>query len=196
TPILLAIYLAFSGLVVHQIVDSADQTFSERFFEVFSLARFQGEYDGLGRTYWIVQTLITVVPAAPLFGHGPASYGGGAVAALGNGAVYDQLGLPFGVYGTEGYIDNNWLSLWGEVGTFGLVAYLLMFGALFRASLRVYRRSTNPETRALALGFCAAMIAVTLNAFLATFLEVRTLAVYLWIFGGLVVTLGQKEGIV
>lgn len=195
TPIVLAIYLAFSGLVVHQIVDSADQTFAERLFEVFSVARFQGEYDGLGRTYWIVQTIITVVPSAPLFGYGPASFGGGAVAALGNGEVYDQLGLPFGVYGTEGYIDNNWFSLWGELGTFGLVAYLMMFGTLFAAALRVYRHSKNAETRALALGFCAAMIAVTLNAFLATFLEVRTLAVYLWVFGGLVVALGQRERI-
>ena len=195
TPIVLAIYLAASGLVVHQLIDSSGQTFAERFFEVFSVARFKGEYDGLGRTYWIVQTLITVVPAAPLFGHGPATFGGGAVAALGDGTVYDELGLPFGVYGSEGYIDNNWFSLWGETGTFGLGAYLWVYGALFMAALTVYRKSEDRETRALALGFCAAMLAVALNGFLATFLEVRTLAVYLWIFGGLVVARGQQEQI-
>lgn len=195
TPLLLAGYLAASGLVVHQLIDSSNQSVAERFFEAFSIARFQGEYDGLGRTYWIVQTLITVVPSAPVFGHGPATYGGGAVAALGNGTVYDNLGLPFGVYGSAGYIDNNWFSLWGETGTFGLGAYLWLYIALFVAAVRVYRQTKNPETRALALGLCGVMVAVALNAFLATFLEVRTLAVYLWVLGGLVVSLGEREKI-
>ena len=50
-------------------------------------------------------------------------------------------------------------------------------------------------TRALALGVAAAMIAIALNAFLATFLEVRTLASYLWVMGGVVVSLGKREKI-
>ena len=120
-------------------------------------------------------------------------YGGGAVSALGNTDVYDNLGLPFGVYGTEGYIDNNWFSLWGETGTIGLAVYLWMFIALFLLCVRVWRRSKHAFTRALALGVAAAMLAVALNAFLATFLEVRTLASYLWVFGGIVVVMGQRE---
>ncbi len=194
-PALMFAYLSFTGLVVNRLIDTADQTFVERFFEAFSLERFKGEYYGLGRVYWIVQTVTTVVPAAPLFGHGPGSYGGGAVAALGNTEVYDKLGLPFGVYGTEGYIDNNWMSMWGELGTLGLGAYIALYFALFSACLHVYRESKDPETRALALGVAAAMIAVGLNAFLATYLEARTLAVYLWMFGGIVVAQGKREGV-
>ncbi len=37
------------------------------------------------------------MPASPIFGHGPGTYGGGAAAVLGNSKVYDELGLPFGV---------------------------------------------------------------------------------------------------
>jgi hypothetical protein len=195
-PILLAGYLSISGLVVSRIIDSADQSFAERVFEVFSYARFSGEYYGLGRVYWILQTVITVVPHAPLFGFGPGTYGGGAVAALGNTEVYDQLGLPFGVYGTEGYIDNNWFSMWGELGTLGLGAYLVMYLTLFGACIRVCRESKDPEVRALALGVAGTMIAVAINAFLATYLEARTLAPYLWLLSGAVIAFGKEEKIV
>ncbi len=189
----LALYLAFSGLVVHQLTETSDQDYAERFFEAFSYERWRSEYYGLGRLFWIVQTPTAVVPASAVFGHGPAMFGGGAVAALGNTLVYDEVGLPFGVYGTEGYIDNNWLSLWGETGTLGLGLYLWMYIGLFLACLSVWHRSRKGFTRALALGVAAAMLAVMLNAFLATFLEVRTLAPYLWVFGGLVIVMGERE---
>lgn len=195
-PIALLTYLSFTGLVVNKLVDTADQSFTNRFFEAFSYTRWSGEYYGLGRVYWMAQTVLAVVPASPIFGHGPGSYGGGAVAALGNTEVYDALGLPFGVYGTEGYIDNNWFSLWGEIGTLGLMTYLVMFFGLFAACVRIANESKDPETRALALGVAATVLAVAVNAFLATFLEARTLAPYLWMFGGAVVAFGKQEKIV
>ena len=188
-------YLAVSGLVIDALLEVPDQNLTERFFEAFSYERWRSEYYGLGRMYWVVETIATVVPASPIFGHGPGMYGGGAVAALGNASVYDFLGLPFGVYGTDGYIDNNWFSLWGEIGTLGLGVYLWMYASLFLACLRVWRGSKDAMTRALALGVAAAMIAIALNAFLATFLEVRTLASYLWVMGGVFVSLGKREKI-
>ncbi len=192
-PLLLLAYIGVTGLVVRELVDVSDQSITERFFEAFSYERWVGEYHGLGRLYWIVQTVTEVVPASPIFGHGPGMYGGGGVAALGNTSVYDELGLPFGVYGTEGYIDNNWLSLWGETGTLGLGMYLWLYVVLFMTCLHVYHSSKDAETRTMALGMSAAMLAIALNAFLATFLEVRTLAPYLWIGTAVVVTLGKRE---
>jgi hypothetical protein len=194
-PCLAFLYLSVTGLVVHELIDTPKQSFAQRLFEAFSYERFVGEYYGLGRTYWIVQTVTKVVPYSPIFGVGPARYGAGAVAALHDASVYDALALPFGVYGTEGYIDNNWFSLWGESGTLGLLAYLWFYGAIFLAVVHVARTSKDRETRALALGVGGAMLAVVVNAFLATFLETRTLAPYLWIFSGLVISLGQKEEI-
>jgi hypothetical protein len=190
---LLLFYLAVSGLVIDTLLEVPDQNLTERFFEAFSYERWRSEYYGLGRMYWIVETLGSVVPASPMFGHGPGMFGGGAAAALGNTHVYDMLGLPFGVYGTEGYIDNNWFSLWGEIGTLGLSVYVWIYVSLFLTCIKVWRGSRDPMTRALALGVAAAMIAIVLNAFLATFLEVRTLASYLWVMGGAVVVLGKRE---
>ena len=189
----LALYVGASGLNVRYITEGSGQTLAERFYETFSYARWRGEYYGLGRVFWVVQTVTTVVPASPLFGFGPGQYGAGAVAALGNTRVYEQLGLPFGVFGTEGSIDNNWFALWGETGTIGLILFLWMYLALFRHSVRVFRSSKDPFARSLAIGYAAAMIGIAFNAFLGTSFEIRTLAFYLWLYGGFVVALDSQD---
>jgi len=185
-------YLMYSGIVVRQLIDVPQQTVVERFFEAFSYERWRGEYYDLGRLYWIVQTPLVVVPASPFFGHGPGTYGGGAASALGNSDVYEELGLPFGVYGTDGYIDNNWLALWGETGTLGLLFYIGMFVVMFRYSLLLYKNSDSHFTRGIALGYSATILAVSLNAFLASFLEARTLAYYFWMYSGFIAVLGAR----
>jgi O-antigen ligase len=191
--IVAAAYIGVSGLNVRFITEAPGQTLVERFYETFSYARWRGEYYGLGRLFWMVQTPLTVIPASPLFGFGPGQFGGGAVAALGNGSVYEQLGLPYGVYGTEGIIDNNWFSLWGETGTLGLIFFLWIYVAILRQCLRVYRTSRDAHTRAIAIGTMAALLGVALNAFLSTVFEIRTLAFYLWMYAGFVVVFAEEN---
>jgi hypothetical protein len=191
----LLVYAGFSSVVVRYLVDYPEQTALERVLEVFSYERYRGEFYGLGRVFWIVQTPLLVVRSAPLFGVGPGQYGGGAAAALGNTTVYERLGLPFGVYGSEGYIDNNWFSLWGETGTIGLLFYLAMFAMLAHVALKTWRESHDPLTRGLALGYLGCLVAVTFQSFLATYLEVRTLALYLWLYGAFVCVLARREKI-
>lgn len=192
----LVAYVLYSGVVVKYLVESPRQTILERLFEAFSYERYRGEYFGLGRVYWFVQTPMTVVARSPIFGWGPGTYGGGAAAALGNTQVYDKLGLPYGVYGQEGYIDNNWFSLWGEVGTLGLALYVWMFVALWRAARRISRDSPDPLQRGLALGFLGAILAVSLQALLGTYLEVRTLALYFWLFAALLISSAQRDKVI
>ncbi len=193
TVIVIAGYTFWSGVVVRYLTDLPEQTILARLLEAFSYERYRGEYFGYGRVYWFVNTPLVVVPASPLFGHGPGSYGGGAAAVLGNTSVYDKLGLPFGVYGTEGYIDNNWFALWGEVGTLGLALYVWMFVILFRAAGTVYRESKDPLMRGMALGYMGATLAFALQALLGTYLEVRTISLYFWLFGAMIWVAGRRE---
>jgi O-antigen ligase len=185
-------HLALSGLTVGLITETPGQSLSERFFESFSYARWRGEYFGLGRVFWYVQTPVTVVASSPIFGWGPGQFGGGAVAALHNTTIYDHLDLPFGVFGTEGFIDNNWFALWGEAGTLGLLFFLWMYLALFRHSLGVYHHSHDPYVNGLAIGLAAVLLAVGFNAFTSTIFEIRTVAFYLWLYGGFVYVLGKE----
>ncbi len=187
-----------SGLNVSLITEAPGQSLSERFYESFSYARWRGEYYGLGRVFWYVHTPADVVPASPILGFGPGQFGGGAVAALHNTSVYEQLGLPYGVFGTEGFIDNNWFSLWGEGGTLGIGLYLWFYASLFLYAMNVARTHKDPFIRALALGVCAMLIGVAFNAFTSTVFEIRTSAYYLWLYAGLLYVLASrgKEGIV
>ncbi len=190
---LIVAYLGVSGLNVGMITEGSGQTLSERFYESFSYSRWKGEYYGLGRTFWFVHTPIDVVSQAPILGFGPGQYGAGAAAALHNTTVYEELGLPFGVYGTEGFIDNNWFSLWGESGTLGMFFYLWIVIGLFTMSLKTAKDAKDPFTRAMALGFCAALIGVVFNSFTSTLLEIRTISYYLWLYAGFVYVLSQKD---
>lgn len=187
------VLLTFSGLNVGLITETPGQTLSERFFESFSLARWRGEYYGLGRVFWYIQTPIQVVAASALFGFGPGQFGGGATAALHNTKVYEELGLPFGVYGTEGYIDNNWFSLWGETGTLGMFFYLWIYIGFFFYALNVARTHKDPFVRSLAMGMCAIFIGVAFNAFTSTFFEIRTSAFYVWLYAGFLYVLAQEK---
>jgi O-antigen ligase len=189
----LVMLLAVSGVNVGLITEMPGQTLSERFFESFSLARWRGEYYGLGRVFWYIQTPVQVVAASPILGFGPGQFGGGAVAALHNTKVYEELGLPFGVYGTEGYIDNNWFSLWGESGTLGMFFYLWIYIGFFLFSLNVARTHKDPFVRSLAMGMCAIFIGVAFNAFTSTFFEIRTSAFYVWLYAGFVYVLAQEK---
>ncbi|NBS68922.1 hypothetical protein EBT31_08390 [bacterium] len=186
-PLIIVTYVVGSNFLVHTLTDTPEQTVTERFFEAFSYERWRGEYVGLGRLYWIAETLRTVVPSAPIFGVGPGQYGGGAAAALGNTLVYDRLSLPFGVYGTGGYIDNNWMSLWGEMGTLGLATFLWFYVGLFVLCVRMAQEHEDKDVRALAGATAAVLVAFSVNAFLATYFEVRTMAPYVWVLGGWVV---------
>lgn len=191
--VLLALFLGFSGIVVHRLSDDGRSSLPERFLEAFSFDRWRGEYYGYGRTYWIAQTVTRVVPASPLFGHGPGTYGGGAVAATGYAATYDRLGLPFGVYGTSGQIDGSWMSLWGEIGTLGLLAFIGVLLAAARECVRAWRGSRQFLTKMLALAACGMMVSVSVNAVFASMWEVRTLAPYLWVVLGLVLARWYDE---
>ncbi len=191
--VLAGAYVGLSGLNVRFITEAPGQTLIERFYETFSYARWRGEYYGLGRVFWFVQTVSVVVPAAPIFGWGPGQYGAGAATTLVNTRVYDALGLPFGVYGTDGYIDNNWFSLWGEAGTLGLAFFLWMYIGLFVYVWRGYRRSSDGFTRGLCAGYLALQIGVAFAAFLATSFETRTVGYYLWMYAGFLVVLLERE---
>ena len=193
--IIAAVFL-YEGVVVRYLVDVPQQTITERFLEAFSTESIKGAYYGLGRVYWWINTPLVVVRASPFFGVGPGQFGGGAAAALHNTTAYDKLGLPFGVYGTDGQIDCNWMSLWGETGTVGIIFYLAMMLVIARTAFLVYRKSDDPWSRGLSLGLLGAEASVAFQAFFGSYLEVRTLALFLWFIAALTAVLAKREELV
>ena len=188
-----SLFFVANNLNLQRITDQPKMAVAERILETFSLRSLKWGYRGYGRPYFIVNTVTRVVKRYPFFGVGPGQYGGGVAFALHLTDRYDEFRLPFGIQDAKGQIDNNWFSIWGETGTLGLVAYALILAALGRYSYVVWRHSQDPLTRGLALGYLGALTAVTFQNFLGPYFEARTLAVYLWLVGGLVVVLGEQE---
>ena len=173
------------GIAQQYRIDVADQTVVERLYEAFSPERLKGEYYALGRMYFLIKTPVAVLAHAPLVGVGPGAFGGGVATALHATEGYTALNLPYGINGMEGYVDNNWLSILGETGYVGLILYIAMMVVLFRSALRVYHKSSTPLMRGLALGYCGALTAFAFQGLFATYFEVRTIAPYIWLFGGI-----------
>jgi len=188
-----AAYLVYSGIIVPKLIDAPRQTITERFFEAFSFERWRGEYYGYGRLFFIVHAPLAILSSAPLFGVGPGTFGAGAATALHYTEQYDRMHLPFGIWGSEGFVDNNWLSVFGEIGIIGLFAYWLIFFLLLKESYALWKKGQTNMERALGLGFMGVVCAVWFQAFLATYLEMRTLAVYFWLCAGIVTNLAVKN---
>lgn len=165
-------------------ITGAKQSLRDRLVESVSFYSWQQGYEGYGRIFFIINTPLMVVRHYPLFGVGPGNYGGGVAASLLNTKVYDKLHLPFGIQNTYGQIDNNWLSIWGEYGTLGLLAWAFLLIAVYRSAYFVHQKSDSVVQRTVAEGLCGTTVAVAVLGFFGPYFEFRTLMVYFWLIVG------------
>jgi putative inorganic carbon (HCO3(-)) transporter len=169
-----------------QVVETRSQTVVDRLAEAVSPVAWQNSYDGLGRIYFIINTPRRVVSEYPLFGVGPGRYGGGVAAALGNTEMYDQTHMPFGIENKVGQIDNNWMSIWGEFGTVGLLAWIGLFLGVIGMSREVASRARNTFEQAIAEGVGGLALGIMCIGFFGPYFEFRTLMFYFWLMVGIV----------
>ena len=155
-------------------------------FEAVSIDAWRDSYEGYGRIFFIINTPRMVVSQYPLFGVGPGQYGGGVAAALLHTDMYDRVHLPFGIQNTVGQIDNNWMSIWGETGTVGLIFWLGFFIAIIKMSLQVSRKSHHQFSRTTAEGLVGLTVGIMLIGFFGPYFEFRTLMFYYFSIVGVV----------
>jgi len=186
-------YVVTTQTNVAVITDFPQLSIMERFLQMFSRANFASSYEGLGRVYFVVNTPVKVAANYPVFGVGPGQYGGGVAAALGNKTKYYELGLPFGVYGEIGQIDNNWFSIWGETGTLGLVIFTLIFIQLYRGARKIFNFTKDTLLKTLSLALQGMIISVAILGFFGPYFELRTLMFYFWLIAGLTYYLYHRE---
>jgi len=71
-----------------------------------------------------------------------------------------------------------------------------MMVVVARTALLVYKKSDDPWSRGLALGLLGAEASVAFQAFFGSYLEVRTLALFLWFIAALTAVLAKREELV
>lgn len=171
---------------VLNIVDKPRETLAERFFEIFSPRSLVDGYYGYGRVFFLINTPLVVVKSSPIWGVGLGNYGDGVAASLNNTTVYDRLGLPFGIQNFYGQIDNNWFALWGEVGTFGVLAWAWIFYTVFKIAWDKSKKENKDFWGGV---LSRAMVGITLGiavlGFFGPYFEFRSLMFYFWLLTGL-----------
>ncbi|MCK4778116.1 MAG: O-antigen ligase family protein, partial [Actinomycetia bacterium] len=220
TPMLLALLLTFSreswvGLfagiaVVGALIDrriitilviiliAASITFPQqvmgRIIEGFSFEYLRSSYGpptaifhGGGRAFYYIQS-IKVIKDNFLFGVGPGRFGG-SVAYIFPTPVYEKYNIPMSM----NQIDTFWMQLWGEVGTLGLLMFLIMLGMIFlRARKLILAKNTPLFLKGLTAGFIAGFIAVSVEALAANIFEVHATMLFFWFFMAVFIKLSNK----
>lgn len=166
--------------------------FAERILNTFSRVEFEGSLSDFGRLYFILKTP-KVVALSPFIGVGPGMYGGGVAATLNNREAYDRAGIAFGIYGETGQIDNNWFSIWGELGTLGLILFLVLFFRLYQSGYYIYRQSKDLMTKMLGGALQGMVVVAVIISFFAPYFEIRTFAFYFWLLAGCTVSLAIEK---
>ncbi len=184
-----ALYL-FGSLIgqnISNVTESRDQSTAERIVESFSYRAWLESYDGNGRIFFIINTPRVIVPQAFFFGHGPGNYGGGVAASLLNTSVYDRLGIPFGIENRYGQIDNSWFSVWGELGTIGLLVWIGVFVSLIKTAKETSKRELRDKYQLFSEGVAGAVIGIVVLGFFGPYFEFRALMFYFWLMVGIAV---------
>ncbi len=107
----------------------------------------------------------------------------------------DFVKRPLLGYGITGYsfVDAQIPTVLVNTGLIGLIAFLILLGAIFRQALRVYRETTDPLFSGIALGHLGAFVGLLVHAVGAnTFIIVRIMEPF-WFLTALVVMIPGIE---
>ncbi len=192
---LYVVVFIFSHQNALSITERPNQSVAERLVEAGSFNAWRQSYEGYGRIFFIINTPWVVVADSPLFGVGPGNYGGGVAAALGNTREYDRLHIPFGIQNTYGQIDNSWFSLWGELGTIGLVIVMWIMTVIAKTAQKYYYELPHRLDKNIAATVFGLTIALAVVGFFGPYFEFRTLSLYYWLLVGLLYTAGYQHNL-
>ncbi len=84
-------------------------------------------------------------------------------------------------------IDNNYLRILGEVGSFGMISFLLIFLIAGIYMVRVLPNVDSPIVKSFVVGLFAGVIGLALNATLIDVFEASKVAFYLWLLMGIAI---------
>ncbi|UCF57513.1 MAG: O-antigen ligase family protein [Deltaproteobacteria bacterium] len=111
------------------------------------------------------------------------------------GATKDWVEHPFLGFGVTGYrfVDGQYLRVITETGLLGLITFLLLITTIFQLAYNVFRGTTEPFHKGLAMGLLAGFIGLLCHAIGAnTFIIVRIMEPF-WLVTAMVVMIPEIE---
>ncbi|MFH0818636.1 MAG: O-antigen ligase family protein [Patescibacteria group bacterium] len=178
------IYTSYEGININYLVDSPQASIIERLIEPFSRKSLLANYYYYGRTFWLINTPAVVVKSSPFLGVGPGQFGSGTAQQLNQRQAYQDLHLPFGAAGEIGVIDDSWMSLWGEFGTLGLIAFMALLFLSYK--LLNAENEKDRSLQYLSYGAQAGIIFIVFISLFANHFEIRSTMILLWLLPALI----------
>ena len=147
-----------------------------------------------GRTALMDLTMKALTDSGSFFfGLGPGNWGG--LLAWKYSAFYNSIlgSSQASVLDKTILADVNWASILGQFGIIGTSFFVLFVLSVARYSLRIVRisKAADPVFRSLALAALGVIAAISLESFFGSWFVSRSIAFYLWILAGFMVSLGN-----
>jgi hypothetical protein len=158
---------------------------------------FSADFYVNARTYEIVNGGGAILERSPLLGLGPGTFGGQST--FHDYAFYNRLnvGLLLSDPRHNYVTDVEWMNVFGQLGLLGLLAFLWMFATIYRIFIRTWRMQRADTVLArIALAGAAFVPMFLFAGFTGPNFEVRTVAIWLWLVGGLVVAVGRQGRVI
>lgn len=169
---------------------SVDASIVERLLEPFSTRYLQVSRNNYGRLFVIFGVGKSLLEISPWVGLGPGEFGSITAQFFG----YDFATIVNVPQNAANLInDVNWITLLGQVGILGVLAFISIWVSLAIFSWKVVRKSILPLTKGLALGCIGLIILFLVSGFFGPNFEVRQVSFYVWGFTGLLFGLYQRE---
>jgi len=164
------------------ILTRALELFSPRYFEVSA-------YSG-GRLFTLHFVGRRILEQAPLLGFGPGHFGSLTATYFGFSTA-DLLGVEE----RQVYLVNdvNWITILGQYGLTGALAFLVMFIALLRYARRMHGHLSDPLAKSTALACAGSIVTLLVTGFFGPNFEQRVISMYVWLIAGLMVALARAE---
>lgn len=111
-------------------------------------------------------------------------------------ALSDGLSSPLWGFGVTGYgfLDAQYPRIWVETGLLGLLCFFYMIYRVYGESMRLYRETSVPLYRGLAMGLLCGLVGLMVHALgTNTFIIVRIMEPF-WLICGMVVSAHKIEG--
>jgi hypothetical protein len=193
----------FSGLIIALIllvmipnarylgtVASANASIIERLLEPFSERYLEVSRYNYGRLYVIFEVGSRLLSKVPWLGFGPGKFGSLTARYFG----YDFTVLINVPESAATWInDVNWITLLGQIGVLGLASFVWIWAALSFYSINIYKKTTTPLIKSLALFYTSAIVVYLFLGFFGPNFEVRQISYYVWSLGGILFGLYRNE---
>ena len=145
------------------------------------------------RLYEIANGGQAILQQSPVVGFGPGTFGGQAT--FKDHAFYERLhvGLLLSDPHHTYVADVEWMTIFGQLGLVGLLAFIALFIQIWRLARRAFTTSGLETTRRLAIATMALIPVWLAVGFTGPNFELRPVSIWIWLLPGIVLSLLRQE---